>query len=356
MSTAIVAWVQRSATRDPTLLNNSDPGLPPAALGSIQATIKFFLNVVPLIFLLGFTSAHAIISTQPSLAQEPPALGNFALSTSQQPGPFFSFGQNIVDQHQFIVSLNPNYSYSKTQQVGELIPSFLYGLTDNASLLVSTPMILHYKNGDQHLSGIADVGIDLEYAFYSYTNARYSEQATLILAPTLPTGSSEKTIRINDAGNLITPGRISGFSRKNAPAGYGTPTYFFGGTYSRSTVDWYGFAAPGLLMPTSRDFICQGKQYMYNLGLGRSLKSIKDQYIVFGLLELNGQYSGKTLFRNDPLPNTGGSIIYATPSVWLSTPRLIIQLGLSLPVFQHWYGNQSNIGYYASSSITWTLN
>lgn len=60
-----------------------------------------------LLFLLFFSSFNI------RAADKPPSIGNFSLPSSQQPGPFFSFGQNIVDKHQLIVSYNPSYTYSQ---------------------------------------------------------------------------------------------------------------------------------------------------------------------------------------------------------------------------------------------------
>ena len=95
------------------------------------------------------------------------------------------------------------------------------------------------------------------------------------------------------------------------------------------------------------------------MGIGRQIKSLENKYIFLGMVELNGQYTAKTIdktsLNSHIVPNTGGNIIYATPSLWYSTAHLIIQLGLSLPINQYGYGNQSNVHYIASGNITWTI-
>lgn len=282
--------------------------------------------------------------------QSLPARGNFALPTSQQPGPFFSFGQNIVDKKQLIVSFNPSYLYSQSQRITEGTPSLLYGITNTASLLVTLPYAISYKNGTQSVSGIGDLALDLEYAFYNHDNSKYSDQATLVFSPTFPVSNLKTASK-----KQIPSERISGFSRKNAPSSFNAYSYFIGTTYSRSFVDWYGFAAPGVLFIDKQNLIQQGAQYYYNVGIGHTLNSKEHKYIFSGLLELNGQYSDKTRLASHVVPNTGGSIIYATPSLWFSTPKLVVQAGVSLPIAQSWYGNQSNISYYASGIITWTI-
>ncbi|KTD40174.1 hypothetical protein [Legionella parisiensis] len=303
-----------------------------------------------LLFLLLISNIKWSAASTPVSLNQPPAIGNFALATSQQPGPFFSFGQNVIDKNQFIVSFNPNYLYSQTQRILDGTPSILYGITDSASILLSLPYAFSYKNGNQSLSGVGDLALDLEYAFYNYENSRYSDQATIIFAPSFPVSTlDEITKKLNPSS------RVSGFSRKSAPSSFDVMTYFIGATYSRMLVDWYGFIAPGALFASKKDSIQQGTQYYYNLGIGRTIKSAEKKYILFGLLEVNGQYSAKTKFDSLNVPNTGGSIIYATPSLSFSTSKIMLQAGLSLPVAQYWYGNQSNISYYASGIITWTI-
>lgn len=285
-----------------------------------------------------------------SKANSPPNTGNFALAPAQQPIPFFSFGQNIVDKNQLSISYNPSYLYSRTQQIIQGTPSVLYGLTNSASVLITIPYALSYTNGHQNLAGMGDVAVDWEYAFFNHENSYYSEQATVIFSNTFPIG----TAKGNRQKDLSM--RISGFSRKNAPSSLDAFSYFVGATYARTLTDWYGYIAPGALFIDKKNSIQLGTQYYYNLGIGHHINSVEQQYLVFGLVEISGQYSDKTQLASHTVPNTGGSIVYATPSLWFSTPKFGVQIGISLPLIQSWYGNQSNISYYASSILTWTIN
>ncbi|MGL5742906.1 MAG: hypothetical protein ACRCXC_10400 [Legionella sp.] len=99
------------------------------------------------------------MAVNPLLATKPPNIGNFSLASSQQPGPFFSFGQNIVDKKQLIFAANPSYLYSQTQSILEGTPSLLDGITDSSSLLLTITLALNYKNGNQNLSGMGDLVI-----------------------------------------------------------------------------------------------------------------------------------------------------------------------------------------------------
>ena len=115
--------------------------------------------------LLLITTVHAITPAAPAVPVQPPNAGLFSLPTSQTPGAFFSFGQNIVDKHQLQISLNPNYTKTDNQRFLLMTPAVLYGLSDSASLYITVPYALEYRSGDQHASGIADSNIQFEYAF-----------------------------------------------------------------------------------------------------------------------------------------------------------------------------------------------
>ncbi len=286
-----------------------------------------------------------------TIAAKPPSIGNFSLASSQQPGPFFSFGQNIIDKNQAIASYNPAYLYSKTQVITEGTPSFLYGITDSASLLITLPVALSYRNGTKTISGAGDLALDFEYAFYNKESIKYSDQATIIFSPTFPTSNLNELSK-----KLHLNSRVSGFSRKNAPSSFNAITYFLGSTYSRTLADWYGFVAPGVQFIEKSHAIQQGAQYYYNLGIGHNINAVEKKYIFLGLVELNGQYSDKTKLAGRVVPNTGGNIIYATPSLWFSTPKMIFQIGISLPITQHWYGSQSKISYYSGAIVSWTIH
>lgn len=277
------------------------------------------------ILLIGSTFNHyAAVTTAQSLH-----VGNFSLLNSQQPGPFVSFGQNIIDKNQLQVFLFPSYLKVSQEHYLTAAPALLYGFSDTTSLLLTFPVAADYVVKNDHASGYGDTGLQGEYAFYNQNNHRYADQATLVGGLTLPTGSPYKT----------------------PPIGQGSPSYFIGGTYSRTDVDWYFFTSPGALISQASSNSPGVTHYLYQAGIGRNIKSIPDQYIVLALFELNGQYSQYSAQFNGPGSGFGENVVLATPSLWLSTNQFILQLGLSTPLTSHWI----NAGYYASASIGWTL-
>lgn len=281
-------------------------------------------------FLLLFRSGIA----QAETPSQPPDQGNYALPSAQEPGPLLSFGQNIIDKNDLQVFVDPNYLKSVNQHYLTVPFSVLYGLSDQASLLVTLPWDASFVNKPYHSSGVGDVYFQVEYAIYASSNASYEDQLTFVNNVSLPTGSFNKY----------------------PSTGFGTPSVFVGASYSRMSVDWLLFASPGIAWITKNQNIQLGKEYFYQCGLGRNIHSVSGQYIFFVLGELDGTYFEKNKFDGFSNPNSGGNIIYATPSLWFSTKHWFFQLGLSLPVSQNWNGNQSKNNYLASATAGWTFN
>ena len=264
-------------------------------------------------------------------------MGNFSLPFSQQPGPLISFGQTIIGKGHMQVDVNSYNVAPAGGAIDNLNTTLIYGLADNTALYFNIPIQSDYTTRNHHLLGLKDVTVQLEHAFYNAENARYQDQATIIGAFTIPTETS-----------------IS--SKKRAiPITYGAPTYFGGFTYNRTYVDWLGFISPGYLLTTTSDHLRLGSQFFYQAGIGRNILGITDRLVVIGLLELNGQYTDQDTIYGQSLPNTGGNIVTITPSLWVSTQKMIIQVGLSLPVAQNLNGTQTPMDYAFTGDFVWTF-
>lgn len=146
---------------------------------------------------------------------EPPRIGNFALPSSQQPGSFLSLGQNIVDAKVAQLYLLVDDFVGKNRQFIDVAPSVLYGITDKFSINFNIPVAASYHQDDTRSSGLEDIFLQFEYAYYVNSTSRFSEQATILANITLPTGSTEK----------------------QPPTGAGAASFLLGTTYSRTYCD-----------------------------------------------------------------------------------------------------------------------
>ncbi len=263
--------------------------------------------------------AHATTDDQAALANpgadSPPNIGNFALPSPDQPGPFLSFGQTLIGKNHLQLATNTFSPYQIGGAFDNVDVSLTYGFTDTTSLYFNYPLIVDPHTRTHHSSSLYDINLQLEHAFFTAGDRNYQEQATLVGAITLPT-------------------RDASFLAQRVPITYGAPTYFLGATYNRTYVDWLFFVSPGYLLTTTSHDVRQGSQFLYQAGIGRNIVYVSEQSILFGLVELDGQYTEKNQTFGHNLPNTGGNIIALTPSLSLSTSRFIAQAGVGFPILQ----------------------
>lgn len=264
---------------------------------------------------------------------EPPKKGNFALPGYQQPGSLVAFGDNILDKKQSVLALQPDLFVGDSRHLSDVLPSFLYGFTDRFSGYLVTPYAPSYQIGPVHSHGWEDFIYQLEYAYYVRENKRYSDQATVVVNMSAPTGS------------VI----------KNPLTGAGAITTFAGLTFIRLTQDYLGFTSQGVLYPTSHEGTQLGWDYFYQFGVGKNFAYKTDKWIFAGILELDGEYSDHNKIQGVIDPNSGGNVIYLTPSLWYSRERLILQFGVGFPVVQHLFGDQINFDCFYVANISWTF-
>jgi hypothetical protein len=264
-----------------------------------------------------------------SVAQQ----GNFILPSSQQPGPLIGFGQTIVDRNetQLVVYTNPFFG-ANTHFIN-VAPAIIYGLTDRLTLLLNMPIAASFKDGQHYSSGLEDASFQLEYAFYANQTDDFNDQATVLSAATIPTGSSTD----------------------EPPTGFGSPSFFIGSTFDHTAVDWFAFAAPGAILTTSNNNTRFGDQFLYQAGLGRNIMDVGTQWIIAWMVEADGQYSQKDIRNGITDPNSGGNVVYITPSLWFSSKELIIQPGIGFPVVQHLFGEQNKNSYLLALYLSWSF-
>ncbi|MFI4938511.1 MAG: hypothetical protein ACHQJ6_08410 [Candidatus Berkiellales bacterium] len=263
----------------------------------------------------------------------PPRIGNFALPTSQQPGAFISFGGNIIDKNQTQLFLFADDYFGVKRHSVDLIPSVLYGIADNFSIFLNMPIAASFKADDNRSSGLEDAFVQFEYAYHNGKTKSFEDQATLVVNMTFPTGSSNKI----------------------PPTGFGSPSFFLGATYNLMYVDWFWFTSHGVVLATNHHDTKFGDQFLYELGFGRNICDIDSKWIFAWMLEVDGTYSGKNTLHGSIDPNSGGNVIYITPSLWISSKKLIFQIGAGWAATEHLFGNQKKENYLLAANVGWTI-
>jgi len=281
-----------------------------------------------------FATSDDIAALTGKSAANPPSIGNFALPSPQQPGPLLSFGQTLIGRNQWQLDYSTFSPYHVVGPFRNMNASMTFGLTDDTSVYFNVPVAADYRARSVHATALKDVTLQLEHAVYTYGNQRYQEQTTVVGAMTLPMEDVNLTKKIT---------------------GYGSPSYFFGGTYNRTYVDWLFFASPGFWLTTTSDHLKIGSQWLYQAGLGHSICSVTDQSMLFGLLEMDGQYTYHDQVFGMFRLNTGGNVVAFTPSLSLAFRHLITQVGVGFPVIQDLNGNQTKTDYFIAANFIWTI-
>ncbi len=257
-------------------------------------------------------------------------IGNLSLPTSQQPGPLIGFGENIIDKGQLQVFVFADQYEKRKGYMIDAIPSILYGITDNFSIFINAPAAIRYKEKKHHSSDIEDAFIQLEYAFYNKEELLSTDQATVVGNVTFPTGSY----------------------RQNPHTGVGAPSFFLGVTYNHTAIDWFYFGGLGALLTTFHHNTKFANQYLYEMGFGRNIVS-PPGWIFAWMVEIDGQYGSKDIVQGRLDPDSGGNVIYITPSLWISSEKLIVQIGAGTVIEQHLFGDQSRYTWQAAVNFGW---
>jgi hypothetical protein len=249
-------------------------------------------------------------------------VGNFALPPSQQPSPLISFGENIIDRNEVQVFLFGDDYLGKDKYFVDLVPGILYGITNQFSVFFNIPVAVTYKSDESHSSGLEDLFLQFEYAIYTRVSSCSSDQATIVVNASFPTGSS----------------------RKNPSTGFGAVGYFIGATYNRTWENWFCFTSYGAELPMSHHGTQFGNQFQYQFGFGRNITNTKGWMFAW-MAEIDGTFSTRNHIHGSIDPNSGGNVIYLTPSLWISSKNLILQLGIGYAIEQNLFGQQTQDKY-----------
>lgn len=259
------------------------------------------------------------------------SLGNFAVPPSQQPGPLISFGENILYKNTLQVFLFADDYIDKNQYFIDVVPSFLYAITDNFSVFFNVPVVA-FKKGRNHSYGLGDIPIQFEYAYYNKGHTCSSDLATIVANVTIPTGSSNK----------------------QPPTGFGAPSFFIGATYNHTTDTWFYFTSYGAVFTTTHHRTKFGNQYLYQFGIGRNIVAIRD-WVYAWVVEFDGTFYERDRLHGTINPNSGGNLIYVTPSLSISSQHIMIQFGFGFAAQQHLFGHQPKSLYLLAGSLGWTF-
>ena len=262
-----------------------------------------------------------------AFSQEQIKQGNLALPTSQRPGPLFGFGQNVFQPGDLLGFLFIPYIGRKHQQFTEINPSVIYGINNNSSIFYRIQSSPQFKVGETRNSGLEDMFLQYEYAPYFKRHYTSSDYFTLVGTLFFPTGNIK------------------------LPRAFGSPSVFLGFTTATVRVKWYIYMSHGALLTTKHKGTKIGDEIIYQFGLGKNIAYRPNKWILNWLVEFFGLYSFKDKVKGITNPNTGGNFISIIPSLWFSTQRLILQVGMGFVPTQHVNGTQNKFTYFGAVDL-----
>lgn len=263
---------------------------------------------------------------------EPPKIGNFALPTSQQPAPLLSFGQTLIGKGKVQFNWFEYSEHGNHKYYDEAIPLVYWGVTDELTVSFFAPFTVRHKELNHRAKGLEDYYIQAEQSVYTKSTKRYIDQATVVASLYFPTGSTKFDL----------------------PTGFGSYSFFLGGTLSRYYTDWFYYTSDGAVLTTSRHRTKFGNEYFYEFGFGRYLAFISDWLFVW-MIECNGYYKEKDKIKGSIDMNTGGHSLNITPSIFISSEHIIYQLGFGFPLQESLNGDQIKERYHVAANVAWTF-
>lgn len=264
---------------------------------------------------------------------EQPPIGNLALPSSQQVGPIFCFGQNIVNSGDLQAITDINAVKINGKVYTEVIPSMLYGVSDSFALYfgapIATPSMFHMPCA----TGLQSIFVQGEYALYTKKLPTYTNQITFV-------------------GNMV-----ASFNRltMNLPFNYDISSFFIGATASHLATEWYAFISPGMIVAITRHEPKCCSTLLYQAGFGRNIAYSPSRWLLTLIVECFGQYTPATTCHNKKISNTGGNVIFLGPTLWFATKQFATELGISYPVVQHLNGHQPKDHWFAAFDCRYTF-
>lgn len=259
--------------------------------------------------------------------EKPQSIGNFSVPNITQIAPLIGFGQLLVGKKALLSQFGEIYTRGHNSYSNVMLPSSIYGIRDDLSIVLFVPFTPRSRSGSSHSSGIMDLFLQGEYGYYMKSYSDHTLTGTLVGNVQFPTGSDSKQPR----------------------TGNGSFAYFLGTTLAYLSYDWYIFASSGANLTTSHHRTKFGNSYLYQWGFARYIPQLSPKGWIFDLMvEFDGIYTEKDRIRGKIDFNSGGNILFVTPSIWLSSKRFIVQWGIGFPVVQNLNGSQDKIKYSAA--------
>lgn len=234
---------------------------------------------------------------------------------------------------------------SRGDVTGFVSPLVILPLAPHERLTTTVKMPLMYKrmsdpggaSGDVYSKGgMGDLGLSAKYAFFVRNRFAGTTRVALILAASLPTGS--------------TSARLTNGLPAPRPLQLGTGAASGGATVVTTIVrDRWGLnAAVGHTRYGRDDDFRIGAVTRYDVAVSvripQDVETIRTRTLQL-YLEWNGSIAGRAIRGGSHLVDTGGHVGYLSPGLqWVVLPQLLVEGSLQVPVVQNHNEVQADFG------------
>ncbi len=270
----------------------------------MSVVVTRFSFLIPFLFILAIYSEQGITD---SLIEA--QLGG--------PNPIFSIGHNIQKKgHGFVRCFAYRIKESEKQSSFVTHNGLYYGITDTLTVNIRIPGIRYAKSPPLKTSGVGNVHLQAEWAFYNHYESGSLTQATVLATVRIP--SSDIQVQTIDTAR--------------------SPNFLVGATTSHWTDIWHLYTDAAVNLMTTHKHFKLGNQFYYNLGLGRIVysKPLSRGGILYVelMMDINGLYTRpNTLYHKQDL-STGSIVTYLGPCFRFSLPYLVLVGGMQYPISQ----------------------
>jgi hypothetical protein len=262
-------------------------------------------------------------------------VGNLAVVGTMQPAPFLGFGETIINQYDALFGVYSSILWGKRAHSAVVMPYLIYGFRNDVSLFLAFPTAASLTSDQFKSTGSHDMIFQIEYAFYQKEYYTSTNQFSLVTAVYLPTGDE----------------------LKEPATGFGSPSFFLGIVADRLSTEWYCYNSYGVLFTTKSEHdIKSGNQFFYEGGLGKNIAYAPDRWTLLWLLEFSGLYVQKGTSIRVPNQEASFNMIMVGPSLWFSTNRMFLQVGIAPVVHQHLGEGERKHSFFAGCDIAVRFN
>ncbi len=298
---------------------------------NIRIVSLFVLLLVPMHILSKAQEIEPYAADQEEIA--PLRVGNLKLASSQIPGPLFALGQNYVDKGDVLGLIYPDSVRGCGEKFNEILPAIIWQALEKFSLTVYLPVATRFQSAHNCSSGIEDIPILGEYAFFDKPSHTAYNFATALGGIFIPTGSAAKV----------------------PPTGNGSVSFLAQLTYVHLAIDWYFYSDLGVIATTCYKGNKPGDRLLYQCGIGHNIKT-NPRWICSWLVEFLGVYSGNDILAGQVNCLSNSNVISIAPSLFMSNDRFILQVGIAVPVMQHIPATAAKNRFAVLGGITYKFN